>query len=158
MDDGTNVHVSLDGVDFPIQEPQPFSRMWYSHKFKGAGLRYEIGISIRTGKIVWTYGGLPCGDWPDLKIAKESYIHCVKKGELTLADRGYNLRSYFKTPTTAQEKRILARHETLNGRLKQFGAMSQRFRHSKEKHPVLFSACINVVQVGLQNGEFLFEL
>jgi len=53
--------VSLDGTDFPIQEPTLFDRKWFSHKFKGSGLLYEIGLSIANGDIAWAYGGLPCG-------------------------------------------------------------------------------------------------
>jgi len=44
--------VSLDGTDFSIYEPTPFDAKWYSHKLNGPGLRYEIGICLRTGDIV----------------------------------------------------------------------------------------------------------
>jgi hypothetical protein len=37
-DNGSKCHVSVDGTDFRIHEPSPFSPRWYSHKFKGAGL------------------------------------------------------------------------------------------------------------------------
>ena len=39
-----NCWISLDGTDFRIQEPTPFDPKWFSHKFKGPGLRYEIGV------------------------------------------------------------------------------------------------------------------
>lgn len=68
--ENSNMHVSLDGTDFRIYEPTPFSKRWFSHKFKAAAIRYEIGISIGQGNIVWAAGGYPAGDWPDLKIAK----------------------------------------------------------------------------------------
>lgn len=89
------MHVSLDGTDFRIREPQPFGKKWFCHKSKGPGIRYDIGISIVEGDIV----------------SKEVYIHFAKK-EITLADKGYNQKNYFKHPTNAAEKRILARHET----------------------------------------------
>ena len=44
--------ISLDGTDFRILEPSPFDPKWYSHKFKGAGVRYEVGICLKTGWIV----------------------------------------------------------------------------------------------------------
>jgi hypothetical protein len=44
--------VTVDGTDFRIYEPTPFSPMWYSHKYKGPGLRYEVALSIRGGDIV----------------------------------------------------------------------------------------------------------
>lgn len=73
------MHVSLDGTDFRIREPQPFNKKWYSHKFKGPGIRYEIGISIVEGDIVWAVGGVPCGEWSDLKIAKFLYVKYAEK-------------------------------------------------------------------------------
>ena len=61
--------ITVDGTDFRIQEPIPFNPKWYSHKFKGPGLRYEVAICIKTGCIVWVIGPFPAGEWPDRKIA-----------------------------------------------------------------------------------------
>lgn len=152
-----NMHVTLDGTDCRIQEPQPFNVKWFSHKFKAAGVRYEIGISIVEGDIVWASGGFPCGEWPDIKIAKDLYVK-VAKNEVTLADKGYRLQNVFKKPSNASERRLLARHETLNGRLKEFAALGQRFRHELKKHPMVFHAVVNVIQVSIVNGEKLFEM
>lgn len=124
-----SMNVTLDGTDFRIYEPTPFSSLWYSHKFKAAGVRYEIGISIGNGDIVWASGGFPCGEWTDLKIAKDLYVECVTSGEITLADEGYPLQKYFKQPSNEKEFRLLSRHETLNGRLKNFEILNCRFRH-----------------------------
>lgn len=151
------IRVSLDGVDCRIREPQPFNKKWFSHKFKAAGIRYEIGISVVGGELVWIHGGFPCGEWPDLKIAKETYIHFAAK-EITLADKGYRLKKYFKQPSSRIEKRILARHETLNGRIKEFAILSQRFRNNVKKHPLVFYAVVNVIQTSIENGEKLFEI
>lgn len=68
-----NYFSSIDGVDFKICEPKPFNKKWFSHKFRASGLRYNIALCIRTGKIVWIHGGYPCGDWPDLKLAQDAY-------------------------------------------------------------------------------------
>ena len=38
--------IRLDGTDFSIQEPSPFDPMWYSHKFKGLGVQYKVGICL----------------------------------------------------------------------------------------------------------------
>lgn len=151
------MHVSLDGTDFRIREPQPFNKKWFSHKFKGPGIRYEIGISIVEADIVWASGGFPCGEWTDLKIAKNLYIQYANK-EKTLADKIYRHQGFFKQPTNAVEKRILARHETLNGRIKEFAIMTNRFRNNLKKHPEVFHAVVNVLQVSIDNGEKLFDL
>ena len=59
---------------------------WKSHKFGGAGLRYEIGISIEYGDIVWWNGPFPCGAFPDIKIFKQSLKHMMNYGEKAEAD------------------------------------------------------------------------
>lgn len=58
---------------------------------------------------MWVTGGLPCG--------KDLYLHYARN-EVTLADRGYCYKHFFKHPSNQREKGLLARHETLNGRLK----------------------------------------
>lgn len=50
-------------------------------------MRYEIGICIRTGFIVWKNGGYPCGAYPDLKLAREAYVGSINKDEMTLLTR-----------------------------------------------------------------------
>lgn len=151
------MHVSLDGTDFRIQEPKPFSKKWFSHKFKAAGIRYEIGLSIGNADVVWASGGFPCGDWSDLKIAKDLFLHYARN-EVTLADKGYRFRPYFKMASNRLEKRVMSRHETLNGRLKEFKILDYRFRHPLKKHPKVFHTCINLIQISINCGEKLFEL
>lgn len=152
-----NMNVSLDGTDFSIREPKPFNTKWFSHKFNGSGIRYEIGISIVEGDIVWASGGFPCGEWSDLKISKDLYLNYSRK-ETTSADKGYRLKIFFKQPTNAVERKILARHETLNGRIKEFSILSNRFRNALKKHPKVFHAVVNVIQVSISNGESLFNI
>ena len=81
--------MTVDGTDCRIEEPQPFDRQWYSHKFRGPGVRYKIGLYIQTGCIVWVNGPFPCGSWPDLKIARADIFHKLAPGEKILADGGY---------------------------------------------------------------------
>ena len=77
-------------------EPSPFSPKWFSHKFRGPGIRYELALCIRTGDIVWAYGGFPCGEWPDLKLARDLFaVLGLREGEKAIADRGYNDRNIF---------------------------------------------------------------
>lgn len=102
-------------------------------------------------------GGVPCGEWPDIKLAKDLYVNFVGN-EITLADKGYKDRQYFKNPENIFEKRVLARHETLNGKLKNFYILKNRFRHPLQKHPIVFHACVNVVQVLINEGEKLFTI
>jgi hypothetical protein len=136
-------------------------RGWYSHKFKGPGLRYEIGIAIKTGYICRGNGGYPCGSWPDLKIARESYVNYVDEDELTLADKGYRGDAHFITPTESngrRHKEIMARHETINKRIRQFNVLSKKFRHNLQKHPRCFHAVLNITQLLLENGYPLYRV
>jgi len=67
--------LSIDGTDFFVPERQPMERQDYSHKFKHAGLRYEIGLALGCSKIVHIGGGVPAGLWSDLKLGR----HCLVK-------------------------------------------------------------------------------
>jgi hypothetical protein len=141
-------------------EPSEFSPKWYSHKFHGPGLRYELGLCIRTGEIVWAHGGLPCGEWSDLRLARDAIIHVLDPGERIIADRGYRDQTFFDIPNgnedDEQKRKILARHETVNRRIKQFCCMSQRFRHSLRLHPRFFHAVTNLTELMIENGEPLY--
>ncbi|KAI2499167.1 hypothetical protein MHU86_15319 [Fragilaria crotonensis] len=88
-DRGKTCKVTVDGVDFPIEEPTPFDSQWFSHKFRGPGLRYEMAICIQTGDIVWVNGPYKCGKWPDVKIFKSRLMHLLGDDEMVEADRGY---------------------------------------------------------------------
>ena len=88
-DNGSRCKISVDGTVFRIHEPQPFNKRWFTKKFKGPGVRYEVGIYIQTGVIVWINGPFPCGEWPDLKIALSSLVHMFEEDECEIADNGY---------------------------------------------------------------------
>lgn len=158
--------MSLDGTDCPILEPTPFSKKWYSHKLNGAGIRYEIGLNISTGDIVWAFGGVPCGQYPDLSLARLAYTSSVDDGELTIADDGYQDPEYFIYPkrypeTADQQDRIRARQETVNSRIKSFSVLSVPFRGKgihRQFHPKCFYAVVNIVQLSIENGEPLFAV
>lgn len=81
--------MSVDGTECPIQELNPFSPIWYSHKLNDAGLRYEIGISLGTGNIVWANGPYRCGDYTDLMVFRDRLKSNLDIGEQVLAYSGY---------------------------------------------------------------------
>lgn len=139
----------------------PFNKDYFSHKFKAAALRYEIGIALRTGHIVWKFGGYPAGAYPDLKIARELYVHQVMQGELTLADAGYKDADYFILPyqTNAKgHKFIMSRHETVNKRIRQFKVLYNTFYHNIEKHQKCFYAVTNITALVIKIEEPLFSI
>lgn len=164
-DNGSKCLVSVDGTDFQIREPSPFNRKWFSHKMNGPGLRYEVAVCIQTGIPVWTNGPYPCGTWPDLKIARHALVDALDPGERYIADGGYrDGNKHSVTPTgrnnfsDRQKAVVRARHETYNKRLKDWGALKQQYRHKLELHTIVFRSIANILQVGIRNGEPLFQL
>ena len=162
----------MDGTDCRIQEPTPFDSKWFSHKFKAAALRYEVGVCIQTGEIVWVNGPFPCGHWPDLRIARNDLIFMVDQGERILADGGYrDGNQYFETPNglhnpdQRMKAAARARHETINRRLKQWTVLSKVFRHDMDKHGLCFHAVANISHMlmstsgvdGVDHGTFQVE-
>jgi hypothetical protein len=139
--------------------------MWYSHKFHGPALRYELGLCIQTGWIVWKNGPYPAGTWSDLKIAREKVLKKVMLYEKVLADGGYRDSSGFcETPTglnnpdQVMKQKARARHETANRRLKQFTVLGTQYRHERERHIYCFHAIANIVQLDIMIGNKLFDL
>jgi DDE superfamily endonuclease len=144
-----------------INEPSPFNRKWFSHKFHGPGLRYEVAVCIQTGDIVWINGPFACGRWPDIKIFRLQLRDLLSPGEMVEADRGYRGEpTKIRTPdefvslTDRKAKsRARARHETVNKRLKQWGSLKQRFRHDLGKHKLVFAAVAVCTQLCFEMGE-----
>ncbi len=91
---------------------------------------------------------------------KDKLLH----GENVIADSGYSdERCEFISEGTEKSPSGLhsicqARHETANRRLKQFGAIGQRFRHDKTRHAVCFHAVTNLTHLMIENGEPLFSI
>ena len=157
--------VSVDGTDCPIEEPSPFDKKWFSHKFKKAGLRYEIAVSIFSGDIVWFNGPFPCGEWPDIAIFRSGLKDMLDNNEMVEADNGYKgepttVRTrddYVNQLENYEKNKIRARHETVNKRLKQFHILRQPFRHSREDHGFYFRATLALTQISINTGEILFQ-
>ena len=154
---------SLDGTDFRIREPSPFSTKWWSFKFNGPGLRHEIAIEAESGNIVWAYGGFPCGAFPDLIIARKKFVNLLRPGEKAIADRGCKDGRCFMQAKTGSlhhkgRQNMLARHENVNRRVKCFDSFSGAFRHDVSKHHVFFHAVVNIVQIAIETGDKLPSL
>ncbi len=157
--------MSVDGTDFQILEPNPFWRGWFSHKFKGPGLRYEVAICIQTGWIVWVNGPFAAGHWNDVKIFKGWLKQLLYPGEKVEADNGYpdekvsrpdqNCSNYANYLCKAD---VRGRHETVNRRFKQFQCLKQVFRHDKQKHVHCFNAVAVITQLLIENGEPLYQV
>ena len=161
-DDDTTFVITVDGVHCRIYEPKhgTYSKnpKFYSHKFKQAGLAYEIALSIYENKCVWINGPFAAGK-NDVSIFR-SALKQRMAGKLGIADKGYRgeavllaASSSLDTPEVREFKsRALARHEKFNGQMKNFGCLSEQFRHGLEKHKMCFEAVGVICQCQLENG------
>jgi DDE superfamily endonuclease len=163
--------VSVDGTDFRIKEPHPFSRANYSYKFNGPGIRYEVAVCIRTGDIVWVNGLFQPGLWPDIKIFRLDLAQQLLPGERVEADKGY-LGEYpgrVKThvPNQGPTERgmhaaVAARHETCNERFKRLEMLNAMFRVTGEslmdKHCIVLHAAAVLIQLEFENGSPLYSV
>jgi hypothetical protein len=91
-------------------------------------------------------------------------VRLVVPNERALADRGYRDREYFIIPSDCRSeyashvhKAVMARHETVNHRLKSFEVLKQVFRHDISKHILCFSAVVNLVEIMIENGHPLYR-
>lgn len=133
--------------------------MWYSHKFNGPGVAYEVAVSLETSKIVWINGPFKAGE-SDLSIFRKpnGLKEKLPPGMLVVADNGYQGERQISAPnflddemTKNFKKRARARHETVNGKLKAFSVLNACFRHSLNKHQSSFEAVCIVVQYKLDS-------
>lgn len=165
-DIGNDALTGVDGTDFPFPAS---GRDFYSYKYKKSGLRYEVGVSIERGDLVWINGPHEPGIWPDISIFRNSMLSQLEEGERVVADRGYfgECPQYCKCPghitsdedTAAMEGAVRNRTETINKRFKQWGIMKQCFRkRSVDKHGKAFRAVAVMTQLAIENGEPLFQL
>ena len=177
-DTGEVCLVTVDGTTFRIWEPRPFkkehNKIWFDQKTKKAGVCYEIAISIKTGRIVWFNGPYPAGWGPDLNIFNHKLIKLLLPFEKIMADRNYRdsasaytkkhvtkyvcRETYTLKPEYMAISHALSRHETINGRMKNWGCLDQVYRHDRSKHHILFSAILVMTQMEiLSPGPFPFE-
>jgi hypothetical protein len=162
--------MTIDGTDFQIPQkgiPKK-GNSFASHKYAGkSALRYELGVNILAGNLVWIQGSYPAGKYTDIKIFNKVLRNSLEPGERVGADEGYRGHpDKIKCPgndvnpaeNRAMQGRVRARHEMLNGRLKTWGILSQVFRHHITMHGNVFQACAVVTQLTIENGEPLFEV
>lgn len=136
---------SLDGIHYAITKPRPFSTSFSSHKRgKKPALAYKIVLSIHKNKIKWLNGGFPAGTSDSTIFQNEGLMDALRaKRQQTgrdiqlIADDGYfvnalldclSLRNEFDPREVAYYKdRALSRHESLNGKTKNYRCLTASF-------------------------------
>lgn len=170
-DVGNDCRVSVDGTDCLTENQGLSHKAFFSFKFKYAGLRYEVGVCIRTGYIVWVRGPYPCGDWNDITIFRQGMKYALDENERVEADDGYTGEdpALIKTPGGVRfmedmwwlkkRSKVRQRGETANHRLKTFKVLCHRFHHDLDKHSMCFRAAAVFTQLSFEVGtKALFEV
>ena len=178
-DNGSICKVTVDGTDFRINLPGGGGgnfKKYFSHKFKGPALRYEVAISIATGEIVHIKGPFRPGVMNDLKIFRVGLKKKLKfLKERAEADDGYRGEYFFidlpkdgcfhscpeRVPCQGciqhgLKQRLRTRHETCNRRFKSWKILGERYRHELKFHGFVFSAVAVVTQIEIRCGNKLF--
>jgi hypothetical protein len=163
--------MSIDGTDFRILQKGAMARgnKFASHKYGGkSALRYKLGLDILRGNLVWIEGPYAAGKYPDITIFRNCLKNFLDPNERVVADKGYvgEAPEFVKCPnsTTLRAdhremiRRVSARHETINARLKYWGILAQVYRHDIENHGYVFRAVAVITQLAVENGEPLFDV
>ena len=156
--------VTIDGTDVSVE--LSFDERFFSVKFHYGGLKYEVGVCIATGYIVWINGPFRCG-MNDLQVVQQAMVGKLIDDEMAVADRGdVGEDWHIKTPLpfhsrTQNETKMMgqarARHETVNKRLKIFEVLKKRFRHDLMLHSSCFRAVAVITQLNFEHGEPPFQ-
>lgn len=162
-DKGYAARVTVDGTDMPVQHH--FDPKFMSHKFKSNGLKYEVGVCILSGNIVWLHGPFRGGE-SDIEIIRSAMLDALDKNEMVEADGGYRGEEfYIKCPNDASssEQRYMktvarSRHETANERFKIFDILRTKFRHPLEKHSMCFRTIAVITQLNIEHGSPLYSV
>lgn len=167
--------ISVDGKDFKCWERKhpelPIDPGMMSEKFRKAGWKYEIALSIWEPKVVWLYGPHRGGKH-DMTIFRERLKNKMSAlaGKLVNADLGYRtsqpdemgMVAYPNSLDDAALKqfksRIRCRQETFNGRLTFFKILQDTFRHSEDQHRMAMEAVCVTVQYQMDNGSPIYEV
>jgi hypothetical protein len=167
----TRCLVSVDGVDCPVKEPWPFNPSMCSVKFNGPAYKYEVGVSINSGDIVWINGPFKAGKNDKTIFEEDGLAEMLCDDEGIEVDKGYQGDERLKNPLIAQSQedriqksRVRARHEIVNGRLKNFRILDDVFRSctgnvdTAEKHALAFQAVAVIVQLGFELHGHLYDV
>ena len=159
--------VMVGGTDFWICELKPFTKDFYSHKFAKAGLRYEVGVCIQTGLIVWINGPFAVGKYNDITIFQSKMIYKLLDWEMVEVDQGYvgqlnKIHVKYELGVSENQfeakARARARGETINGRFKNFRVLMDRYRHKISMHSYVLHAVAVLMQISLTTVSPTFKV
>ncbi len=89
---GNNCNMTIDGTHFwiPQQVAAERKKAFAFHKYAGKlVLRYELGVDILAGNLVWIQGPYPTGKYNNIKIFNSVLPHYLEPGKPMEVDNGY---------------------------------------------------------------------
>jgi hypothetical protein len=133
---------------------------YYSHHVKGPALRYEVGVSIFGGDIVWTNGPFRAGCTTETKTSIESLKKTIDPDEIVEQFSMLGLYSGKKPNSDMAKlvpKKTRDRQKMINDRLVSFKIL-QGFRHDILSHEKVFHAIVALVQLSIEKEIATFNL
>ena len=164
--------LTVDGTHCWIAEPghPNFSqdREYYSHKYNKAGINYELGIALSSGKLIWMNGPFKAGR-NDVTIFVEHGLEqrLLTLGKKCIGDGGYRGHTAAASTPNAHDEygvkrfkaRALKRHEDFNGMTKVFRILRDRFRHPVKRFAIAFEEAVCVIcQYKIESDEPLYDV
>ena len=169
-------YLLLDGVDCRTYEKSNddynVDRTQFSHKHNHGGVKYEVGVDAFESKIVWISGPWRAGKHDREIFGEESGLRSlIPEEKVVVCDRVYrnkgkdgNGNDILALPNIGDsaglftfKSRLRSRHESLNGRLKDFKILSDTFHHPHGMHKYAFEAVCVLVQFSMDHGHPLFD-
>ena len=135
---GNDCTMTDGGTDFRIPQKGVAKKgnAFASHMYAGkSALRYELGVHILTGNLVWIQGPYPASMFTDIQIFNKVLMCFLDPGEPVEADEGcrghtdkVKCPGYDANPAEkrAMQGRVRAQHETLKRWMKNWGILSKR--------------------------------
>jgi DDE superfamily endonuclease len=166
-DDQAVLFATIDGTHCRIFEPQKDpGPKWFSYKFHGPALGYEIVIDVWSQRVVHIHGPYHARD-NDIKNFRkpEGIMDQIPPGRKLIGDTGYQGEpDKITTPNPHDslivkqfKNRARARHETFNKRIKDYQILRQEFRSDTSYHQIVFESICILCQYDIENGHPLFQ-
>lgn len=171
LDDGPALfnlgYIVLDAVLCPVEVDRKVwanQKPFFSPKHGCHGLKYELAVHWRTGRIVWI-AGPAVGSMHDLTISRQSGILTFLQtiGEYGFADKGYIGEPVLLCPFKGRWEDLPADQQTWNGmlnphrtivenalaRVTKFNILQHKYRGYLLQHPRIFQLCANIAQLDI---------
>ena len=166
----TNCFMSSDCTDCPVFEPWPFSKKMFSKKFNGPGVKYDVGVCIKTGHIVWVDGPFVASH-SESTLFKHGLGKHIFDGEKVEVDSGPKGDDRLVQPHVGKDSKerkqksvVRGRQEGVNGRMKVYSVLTTHFHHMKDgrermmkAHGLCFNAVAVITQLKIASGEAIFK-